>query len=560
MKKYLLLINLIFPIILYPQGIENDGAIIKITTGAYIYIGSGGYTNASNSTNTTHGTIENDGTISLTGNWMNNAASAINKVFTNSNAIIGTVAFIGNTTPQLIGGENPTNFENLTINKTNNTDIVRLDNTMPESNGYNSIGDGTNGTLTLTSGIFSLNSHRIVINNPSTTAISYSLSNSGVLSETYDNGSSYGSNTFVNTCTSKIQWNIGTSTGTYTFPFITALRTTVRFVYAISATGAGVGAAGNVSVSTYHTNNLNYPYPSDGANSVVNMMGYYVPENSANAIDRFWIANVSDYTTKPTAYLTLYYDAVNDLNSLLEENLQAQRWIATDPTHGYWYNTPAGIPTPASHRIRNILTNNSINCNIWVGTNNLIPLPIQLLSFDGKCTGKETMLYWTTATETNNDFFTIEKSNDMENWTIVTTAKGAGNSNSILNYTAYDYFPTIGITEYYRLKQTDYDGKYAYSDVISVKCSENSNVFSIINIYQQGNQLMINCNNPEELPFNIDLFDVMGRKMIPTKYYSSNNALYQVKIDISGLLIGCYMAVIYNQNTKISQKIVINKY
>jgi len=141
MKKYLLLINLIFPIFLYAQGIENDGAIIKITTGATVYIGSGGYTNASNSTNTTHGTIENDGTISLTGNWMNNATLAINKVFTNSNAIIGTVQLIGSTTPQIIGGSNPTNFENLKINKTNNTDIVRLDNTMPESNGYNTIGN-----------------------------------------------------------------------------------------------------------------------------------------------------------------------------------------------------------------------------------------------------------------------------------------------------------------------------------------------------------------------------------------------------------------------------------
>ncbi len=552
MKKYISLLILLYPFLVYAQGIRNSGAIIKVTSNAYVYISNGNYLNETSGSN--HGTIDNDGTISLTGNWTNNTTAAANKVFSNLNST-GTVSLIGSSTPQVIGGTNPTNFENLTINKTLASNIVQLNNT--ETNGYTTVGNGTAGVLTLTRGVLSLNSKSLIINNTSSAALTYTA-NSYIVSETYDGGSGIGSATPQNPCNSKIQWNIGSSTGNYIFPFATASGTSVRFLYN-NVGGAGVGA-GNITVSTYHTNNANYPYPTDGTNPVLHMAGYYIADNSTNALDRFHILNVSGYTTKPTATITFYYDQTNDLNGITEANLQAQRWVRVDATHGYWSNLPVGTVSTANNYITGITTDNSTSCNIWVGSNNATPLPIELIGFNGKCTGNENMLYWSTASESNNDFFTVEKSTDMKNWTNVTTLKGAGNSNTILNYTAYDYSPSFLIADYYRLKQTDFDGKYTYSDVISVKCDDISNDFSVINIFQQGNNLIVNSNDPDGQPYNVDLFDITGRKVISTKYTPTNIGYNQLKLDISNLTIGCYMVVLHNHSNSFSQKVIISNY
>ena len=169
---------------------------------------------------------------------------AINKVFINLNNQGEVIVNGGNTQ---IGGANTTNFENLTINKTLASNIVQLNNTI-------TVGNGTQGVLSLTQGILSLSSNRVIINNSATTALVYT-SNSYVVSETYNNGSGIVSATPYNTCTSIIQWNIGEANGSYIFPFATASGTSVAFIYNNTG-GAGTGTAGNVSVSTYHTNNL----------------------------------------------------------------------------------------------------------------------------------------------------------------------------------------------------------------------------------------------------------------------------------------------------------------
>lgn len=90
------------------------------------------------------------------------------------------------------------------------------------------------------------------------------------------------------------------------------------------------------------------------------------------------------------------------------------------------------------------------------------PLPIELISFKGKADKNVNILQWTTATEINNDFFTLEKSIDGVNFVPLTTIDGAGNSTDQLNYQFTDNSPFRGVT-YYRLKQTDFDGTVGIS-------------------------------------------------------------------------------------------------
>lgn len=88
-------------------------------------------------------------------------------------------------------------------------------------------------------------------------------------------------------------------------------------------------------------------------------------------------------------------------------------------------------------------------------------LPIELLSFEAEVENGSVMLDWVTSSEISNDFFTVEKSVNLNDWTLVANVDGAGNSTQSLSYEITDQDPFLG-KSYYRLKQTDFDGSYAY--------------------------------------------------------------------------------------------------
>lgn len=95
-------------------------------------------------------------------------------------------------------------------------------------------------------------------------------------------------------------------------------------------------------------------------------------------------------------------------------------------------------------------------------------LPIELITFDAYKKDRQVELLWKTATETNNDFFTIERSVDGKYWESIQTISGAGNSVKVLDYSWTDNSPYAGVS-YYRLNQTDYDGTTKSFHIISVE-------------------------------------------------------------------------------------------
>lgn len=103
----------------------------------------------------------------------------------------------------------------------------------------------------------------------------------------------------------------------------------------------------------------------------------------------------------------------------------------------------------------------SFNCAVYS------PLPIELEAFHALEIGGEVIFSWTTASETNNDFFTIQRSADAVHWENLIQVDGSGNSSVPLHYEATDANPLPGIS-YYRLKQTDFNGDYSYSEIKAV--------------------------------------------------------------------------------------------
>lgn len=94
-------------------------------------------------------------------------------------------------------------------------------------------------------------------------------------------------------------------------------------------------------------------------------------------------------------------------------------------------------------------------------------LPIELIDFTAIENNKKVYLKWETATETNNDYFVVERSNDGGWFEALGRMDGAGTTSIAQNYAFTDHSPKYGLN-YYRLKQVDTDGKFAHSSVIPI--------------------------------------------------------------------------------------------
>lgn len=103
-------------------------------------------------------------------------------------------------------------------------------------------------------------------------------------------------------------------------------------------------------------------------------------------------------------------------------------------------------------------------------------MPIELESFEAVILeNTDVQLNWITLSELNNDYFNIERSNDGTNWKSIAKLDAAGDSQERKYYSFLDKTPNSEIN-YYRLKQTDFDGAFTYSNIESVRINRKSEV------------------------------------------------------------------------------------
>jgi len=115
-------------------------------------------------------------------------------------------------------------------------------------------------------------------------------------------------------------------------------------------------------------------------------------------------------------------------------------------------------------------------------------LPIELTSFNVKNKNQTNTLEWITTSESNNDYFTIERSENGITFEEIGRIGGAGNSSDRLSYQFDDHRYSEGIN-YYRLKQTDYNGNYEYSDLFTIDNSLNSPAKLLTTINLMGQEV-----------------------------------------------------------------------
>ena len=176
------------------------------------------------------------------------------------------------------------------------------------------------------------------------------------------------------------------------------------------------------------------------------------------------------------------------------------------------------------------------------GTNNN-PLPIELVSFKAIVVGDIINLEWITASETNNDYFTVEKSIDAEYFDILTNIVGAGNSNNFVYYSTKDKNPIEGIN-YYRLKQTDFDGEFSYSDIIFVNKNKNTIVFE--QPYKSGSSLQTFLYNQTGKTLNVEIINLLGQ-VIYREEIKPQTDTHFISLNINKFTKGIYLLRISNE-------------
>ena len=179
---------------------------------------------------------------------------------------------------------------------------------------------------------------------------------------------------------------------------------------------------------------------------------------------------------------------------------------------------------------------------------------VEWLSFDGEVQAEGNFLQWATASETNNEYFAVERSLDGKNFEVITTVKAVGESVVPTSYNYLDRSAPAG-TSYYRVTQFDFDGQNEATNVISLTRGEGS--FDITNIrpvpaadYIEVSFTAINNGTVE-----LSVYDLTGRVMMQTTVEGTAGTNNQV-IDVSTYPGGIYMVSLNNGTEVATQRLV----
>ncbi len=186
----------------------------------------------------------------------------------------------------------------------------------------------------------------------------------------------------------------------------------------------------------------------------------------------------------------------------------------------------------------------------------VLPITLSLFTATLNNTGTEVGVYWVTAAEINNEFFTVQRSENGIEYTQLTEMPGAGTSIFQHTYTYTDMNPLPGVS-YYRLKQTDVGGEYQYGAIQSVN-NEFVQPDNTINLYPTpANQYVyVDLNMFSASSSQIMVVDLTG-KVVKTISNDLNAGKNKIKLDISELPNGIYFVNMQDETGKmISQKMI----
>jgi len=489
--------------------IVNDGSLIHVEANALVTV-EGGLINRDN-TAANIGRIDNWGLITLTGDWTNNSST---NAFINSSP--GTTELMG--AAQVITGSTTTNFYNLTLS---GSGIKTLNlNTIVE------------GTLSLNDRELATQNNWLQVTNAATT----SVTRTGGLSSTPVQG-------FVSsTGIGRLIRNTN-STGTYLFPL-----------------GASTGTPRYRPVALKPSSSAANTFAARFVNNDPTIDGFPITLKDANIgnINPYWYQKINNLSGSSSPDITLYFDNVQDNIAPLPSLLMAQ-WAWNAPPVQWRAISGVLINGAASPAL------SSVTKGAWISFNtenfNLAPqstpLPVELISFTAECEEDGIKLKWITSSETNNDYFLLEGSDDGISFTTIATLKGAGTTSSPTTYNAIDNIPGVRHHRYYRLIQFDFDGESNESKVIGIDCSGKNVSESIIHWFPNPtfDDLYILISQSFSGDAKVSIVDVLGQ-VVFAKDFPIASGMQQIKIHMGNFAPGMYQVIVESGYSKQVGKIV----
>lgn len=188
----------------------------------------------------------------------------------------------------------------------------------------------------------------------------------------------------------------------------------------------------------------------------------------------------------------------------------------------------------------------------WVGT-----LPVSLMYFTAVSEGKQALLSWATASETDNAYFDIERSDDALHWSSIGHMQGAGTSSEQHSYSMMDISPLSG-ANYYRLRQVNVDGSGIYSDIQELTFGEGAGTASTLVVHpnpmDRGGLLYLELHSSIDLITHISLSTAVGQEV----FSQDINPAQQYNLSGIDVEPGIYMVTITTSgNKKISSRVVV---
>lgn len=177
-------------------------------------------------------------------------------------------------------------------------------------------------------------------------------------------------------------------------------------------------------------------------------------------------------------------------------------------------------------------------------------LPVEWLSFEGQYTAAGVVLNWATASETNNDYFEVQRAGADGEYVTIAQIDGAGNSSQINRY-AYTWSSPAEGDNYFRIKQVDFNGEFDYSHPVYVHVGAHNEVdYSLSSLFNED--IRVQINTPQTALY-LTLYNEMGQQVLQSPLQEGSNT-----IGTEWLAPGTYIAVLSNsQGETIARNLVL---
>ena len=443
--------------------------------------------------------------------------------------------------------------------------------TLDQSRSYGNLTINSGATLTLGSNTLSLTGN--IVNNGTLTATGSTVNLTGSTTQDISGSSATAFNNLtVNNTGAGITLSQDASVGGFlnlTDGIVTSSSANTLSVTSTGGTSGGSDAS-HVSgpMQKVGSGDFLFPVGKNGIWAPIEITGlsasdtftaeYFVGEPSNITVDGGGLAHVSEIeywnltrTGSATANVALHWKSDTRSEITTPSDLVVALFNTSSMAWNSLGQSAVSGTTTGFVRAANVSSFGDITFGSAAGNN---PLPITLLYFRTEARPNGILLSWATASEENNSFFTIERGLSLSEMQPIAIMAGAGNSQSRIEYEYLDE-PDQDGPFYYRLKQTDFNGNFSYSEILLSEFTKQEQ--------HLGLKLMPNPNLGEvnleisglgASDYRLTIIDPLGKAVFNKAYQKNGGTTIEMNHSLSP---GVYLVLLQSDGRRLTQRMVV---